>query len=213
MDMKWRDRVEAGQALAKKMIEYKDKPIVVYGLPRGGVVVAAEVARALNAPLDLIIARKIGHPFNPEYAIGAVTEDGEPVFNEAEVTQLDWVWLDKAVEEQRAEARRRRLSYLGKQKPATIKNKTAVLVDDGVATGLTYKAAIAELKTRKPAKIIAAMPVAPADSAVEIEAEVDEIICLIHEEYFLGAVGNYYEYFEQVEDNEVIDILSEFKYD
>lgn len=186
---------------------------MIYGLPRGGVVVAAEVAHALNAPLDLIIARKIGHPFNPEYAIGAVTEKGTPVFNEAEASQVDSTWLSKAVEEQRAEAKRRRKSYLGNQEPISVKDKTAVLVDDGIATGLTYKAAITELKNRKPAKIVAAVPVAPADSAAEIEAEIDEIVCLLCEEYFLGAVGNYYEYFEQVEDNEVIDILSEFKYD
>src|SRR3989338_7101540 len=104
----WSDRVEAGQELARALMKYKDKDVVVYGLPRGGVVVAAEVARALNAPLDLIIARKIGHPHNPEYAIGAVTEDGEPVVNESEVSGLPKHWFDNALKEQRVEAKRRR---------------------------------------------------------------------------------------------------------
>src|SRR3990167_9858296 len=103
----WSDRVEAGQELARALMKYKDKDVVVYGLPRGGVVVAAEVARALNAPLDLIIARKIGHPHNPEYAIGAVTETGQPVLNESETSTLDQKWLQKTIAEQRTEAKRR----------------------------------------------------------------------------------------------------------
>lgn len=208
--MRWRDRAEAGQELGKALIQYKDKDVVVYGLPRGGVVVAAEVARALNAPLDLIIARKIGHPFHPEYAIGAVTEHGQTVLNEAEISNLETDWLKQAIAEQRAEAKRRRELYLEDKAPVSVADKTAILVDDGIATGLTFRAAIEELKSRKPARIVLAVPVAPDDSAAEIETEVDEFIALRREKYFAGAVGNYYDYFEQTEDNEVIDILSEF---
>ena len=208
---RWRDRIEAGQELAKALADYKDKPVVVYGLPRGGVVVAAEVARALNAPLDLIIARKIGHPFHPEYAIGAVTETGQPVLNESETSTLDQKWLQKTIAEQRTEAKRRRELYLEGKELTPLHGKTAILVDDGIATGLTFRVAIEELKSKKPAKIVVAVPVAPDDSAAEIEAEVDEFICLLREKYYLGAVGTYYEYFEQTEDDEVIDILSEFE--
>lgn len=207
---RWRDRIEAGQELAKALIEYKDKPVIVYGLPRGGVVVAAEVARALNAPLDLIIARKIGHPFHPEYAIGAVTETGQPVLNAAETVSIDKKWLETTIKQEREEAKRRREVYLLGQPAHSAKHKTAILVDDGIATGLTFKAATEELKSKQPAKIVVAVPVAPDDSAAEIEAEVDELVCLLREKYYLGAVGAYYEYFEQTEDNEVIDILSEF---
>lgn len=210
---RWRDRVEAGQELAKALITYKNKPVVVYGLPRGGVVVAAEVARALNAPLDLIIARKIGHPFHTEYAIGAVTETGQPVLNEAEIVSIDKKWLEAAIKQEREEAKRRREAYLHDQPPRSAEHKTAILVDDGIATGLTFKAAIEELKSKKPARIIVAVPVAPDDSAAEIEAEVDELVCLLREKFYLGAVGAYYEYFEQTEDEEVIDILSEFNND
>ncbi len=196
--------------MAKALASYKDKPVVVYGLPRGGVVVAAEVARALNAQLDLIIARKIGHPYHPEYAIGAVTEKGQPVVNESEMADLNKSWFEKAVAQERGEAKRRRRLYLQDQPPISVKNKTAILIDDGIATGLTLRAAVEELKAKRPAKIVVAVPVAPDDSAAEIEAEVDELVCLQREKYFLGAVGAYYEYFEQTDDNEVIDILSEF---
>lgn len=211
--MRWRDRVEAGQELAEALAGYRGKRAVVYGLPRGGVVVAAEVARGLGLPLDLVIARKIGHPHHAEYAIGAVTEKGRPVLNEDEATSLDPAWLKRAIAEQRAEARRRRQLYLHGRKSHPAKDKIAILVDDGIATGLTLRAAIAGLKTEKPAKIIVAVPVAPDDSAAEIEDEADELVCLLRKKDFLGAVGSYYEYFEQTEDNEVMDILSEFEDD
>lgn len=211
--MRWRDRVEAGQELAKALRKYKGRDAIVYGLPRGGVVVAAEVARELGLPLDLIIARKIGHPFHPEYAIGAVTEHGKPIVNEAEVAGIDGSWMKKAIAEQQAEAKRRRELYLHGRPNRSARGKITILVDDGIATGLTFRAAIEELKSKKPAKIVVAVPVAPDDSAAEIENEVDELVVLQREKYFMGAVGNYYEYFEQTEDNEVIDILDEFNDD
>ncbi|MBI2589246.1 phosphoribosyl transferase [Candidatus Saccharibacteria bacterium] len=206
----WRDRAEAGQELAGALMKYKDRNAVVYGLPRGGVVVAAEVAHALNAPLDLIIARKIGHPAHAEYAIAAVTEDSEPVVNEAEVASIGKDWFERALKEQRVEAKRRRELYLGGRRHISPKGKIAIVVDDGIATGLTLQAAIKSLKPRRPAKIVVAVPVAPDDTVAEIEAEVDEMVCLHKEKDFFGAVGSYYQFFEQVEDSEVIDLLQEF---
>ena len=204
----WRDRTEAGQELSEALASYKNKKAVVYGLPRGGVVLAAEVARALNAPLDIIAARKIGHPYNPEYAVGAVTETGQLVANEAEVSDLPKNWLESEVKRQTAEALRRRKLY--KNQHLSAEGKIAIVVDDGIATGLTLKAAIKQLKTEKPAKIVVAVPVAPDDTAAEIEAEVDQLIALRRETGWFGAVGNFYERFEEVTDDDVIDILAEF---
>lgn len=211
--MRWRDRVEAGQDLARSLRKYRGKSAVVYGLPRGGVVVAAEVARELGLPLDVLIARKIGHPFNPEYAIGAVAEKGRPVLNQAEITSLDELWLRKAIAEQRREARRRRKLYLHGRRGHGAKGKTVVVVDDGIATGLTLRAAIAGLKAEKPKKIVVVVPVAPDDSAAEIETEVDEFTCLVRDKFYRGAVGSYYEYFEQTEDSEVVELLDELSDD
>src|SRR3990167_1780746 len=174
--MRWRDRLEAGQELAEALAKYKNKKAVVYGLPRGGVVLAAEVARGLNAPLDIIAARKIGHPYNPEYAVGAVTETGQLVANEAEVSDLPKNWLESEVKRQTAEALRRRRLY--KNRHLSAEGKIAIVVDDGIATGLTLKAAIKQLKAEKPARITVAVPVAPDDTAAEIEADVDSLVVL-----------------------------------
>lgn len=207
----WEDRVEAGQKLAKKLEKYHGKNAVVYGLPRGGVVVAAEVARHLSLPLDIIIARKIGHPFSPEYAVAAVTETGELATNEGEVLELGEKWLEGAAAKEKAEAKRRRKLYMGQRKHLRVKNRVAIVVDDGIATGLTLEAAIAQLKKEDPAKIVVAVPVAPDDTATEIELEVDALVCLRRERGFFGAVGSYYQRFEQTEDQDVIDILEELE--
>lgn len=206
---RWRDRGEAGQELAKELAKYEDETTVVYGLPRGGVVLAAEVAKALGAPLSVIIARKIGHRFNPEYAVGAVTEKGKPIINDAEISPQDKSWLEREVAQQRREAARRRQLYLEGHDPISAKGKIAIIVDDGVATGYTLKAAIDKVKAHKPSKIVVAIPVIPEDTAEEIAHDIGELVSLKREEDFMGAVGNYYDYFEQVEDSEVIDLLAE----
>jgi len=205
----WEDRIEAGQELGRALAGYRGDKTVVYGLPRGGVVVAAEVARFLNAPLDLIIARKIGHPSSPEYAVAAVTQSGEMVANESEISLLSKAWLERAVKEQQAEAVRRRKLYLGKRQHISANGKTAILVDDGIATGLTLQAAIKQLKAEKPAKLIVAVPVAPDDTASEIELEVDKLVCLHREKGYFAAVGSFFQRFEQTEDQDVINILEE----
>ncbi|MBI2011038.1 MAG: phosphoribosyl transferase [Candidatus Colwellbacteria bacterium] len=205
--MRFRDRTEAGQLLVQHLGHYEGKEVVIYALPRGGVVLGFEIAKALNAPLDLIITRKIGHPLNPEYAICAVAEDGDLICNEAERAAVDPAWFSKEVEKERAEARRRREIYLGKRKTPEVRGKIAILVDDGIATGLTLELAIKELKHKEPAKIIVAVPVAPRDAAREIEKEVDEFVALDIPALYLGAVGAYYDDFPQVTDEEVIEML------
>jgi predicted phosphoribosyltransferase len=171
------------------------------------VVIAAEVAGHLHAPLDVSIPRKVGHPFNPEYAIAAVTENGGMAANQEEITEVDPAWFEEEVTKQRQEAKRRRELYLKGRPPVSVKGKTAIIVDDGIATGLTMKAAIHDVQQRKPAKIIVAVPVAPKETVEALKKEVDEVICLIVPEIFLGAIGAYYEDFPQVPDDEVISLM------
>ena len=205
--MRFRDRTDAGQKLAKLLEKYKNRPGIVYPLPRGGVALGVEIARALGMPLDLIIPRKIGHPYNPEYAICAVTEQGVPICNETEVARVDPVWFKQRVEAERREARRRREHYLAGRAPLPVAGKIAILVDDGIATGLTMRAAIHDARQRKPARIVVAIPVAPKETAELLAREVDEVAALEVSDFYLGAVGAYYDYFPQLTDDEVIALL------
>ncbi len=202
------DRIDAGRQLAQALAKYRAADAVVYALPRGGVVLGYEVATALGAPLDLAIARKIGHPHNPEYAVCAVTEDGPLICDEAELGFLDKVWLAEAVERERQEAKRRRAAYLTGRSRISPAGKTAILVDDGIATGLTIRAALASLRKEKPAKVVVAVPCAGADVTAMLRREADEVIVLTNEEEYQGAVGAYYEKFPQVTDAEVIALLA-----
>jgi putative phosphoribosyl transferase len=205
--MHFKDRVDAGRQLAQALSHYRNRQGIIYPLPRGGIVLGIEIARDLHMPLDLIIPRKIGHPYNPEYAICAVTEHGEPICNEHELARVDHAWFEEEVRNERQEARRRRELYLGDKKPLDVKDKTAILVDDGIATGLTMRAAIQDVKQRKPAHIVVAVPVSPTDTAEQLKQEVDEVIALDIPEFYLGAVGAYYDDFAQVTDAEVIELL------
>ncbi|MBU6323290.1 phosphoribosyl transferase [Patescibacteria group bacterium] len=203
--MRFSDRRDAGVRLAKALARYDSEDAVVYALPRGGVVVADEVAAQLELPLSLIIPRKIGHPENEEYAVCAVTEDGELVCNEEESSRLDPKWLSAARRRAQAEARRRRAAYGGARIPAT--GKIAILVDDGVATGLTMRAAIRALRRELPNEVIVAAPVAPHEVVEYLKAEADDVVVLDDSEPFLGAVGAYYDSFPQVSDGEVVEIM------
>jgi predicted phosphoribosyltransferase len=205
--MRFRDRTEAGKKLAQALDTYREQSAVVYALPRGGVVLAVEIAQALRLPLDLIIPRKIGHPYNAEYAIGAVTEDGEPVYNEWEIARLDPHWLKQQVASERQEARRRRELYLQGRKPISVAAKTAILVDDGIATGLTMLAAIRDIKQRQPSQVVVAIPVAPQDTVGRLLQEADQVVGLDITDHYRGAVGAYYDYFPQVSDAEVIRLM------
>lgn len=206
---RFKDRHEAGHELAEALAQYKVDNIVVYALPRGGVILGYEIAKCLEAPLEVIITRKVGHPLSPEYAIGAVAEDGHMVCNEEEVAYVDPAWFKEEVERERNEARRRREAYLRGRMPLSAKGKTAILVDDGVATGLTFLLSIKELKHQEPKRIIAAVPVAPQTVAEKIRREVDELVALEIPLHFLRAISAYYEEFPPVEDWEVIEVLEE----
>lgn len=203
----FRDRGEAGKLLAQALKKYRYKKVIVYGIPRGGVVTAWEIARFLRAPLDVVITRKIGHPGNLEYAIAALSENNGLVTNEEEVAQLDKDWLQEQIAEQKVEAKRRRRLYQPAGKKISAEGRVAILVDDGVATGLSIKAAVKELKYQKPTKIVVAVPVCPRDFAREIRPLVDELVALEIPEDFLGSVGSYYGEFPQVSDDEVVDLL------
>src|SRR3989344_5633662 len=205
-----KDRTEAGKLLAKKLSGYKGGGTVVLALPRGGVVVGYEIAKALNSPLDIVVTRKIGHPHNPEYAICAVDKDGLLLCNEQEIKSIDSVWLSEEILNQKKEAERRVLLYRGEGKPEEITGKTAVIVDDGIATGLTMRLAIRYVRTQKAKKIIVAVPVAPLGFERSILNEgADEVITLLPPEDFTGAVGAHYQHFNQVEDNDVIKFLKQ----
>jgi len=201
------NRQDAGKLLAKKLEDYRGADTVVYVLPRGGVVVGYEIAKELGATLDIITTRKIGHPDNPEYAVCAITEEGDLFCNEFEKALLDPEWLKKEAEKEKQEALRRKSLYL-KDKPHILaEDKISIIVDDGIATGLTMFAAIKFLKKEKPKKIIVAVPVAPRDVVAKLRKEVDEVITLDDSEPFLGSVGAYYRDFPQVSDQEVIALL------
>jgi putative phosphoribosyl transferase len=220
--MAFKDRREAGRKLAEALERYKNsKDAILLALPRGGVVVADEIAKSLNLPLDIVVPRKIGAPQNPEYAIGSIiltptfsppispgAKQGEieRVWNEGEIEGIDKDWLKKEIEKETKEAQRRLKAYRGEKPPFDLKNKTVILVDDGIATGLTLLAAIKSVKKQNPRKIIVAVPVGAKDSVSTIKKEVDEVICLYSPAFF-GAVGSFYEKFGQTSDEEVIEIL------
>ncbi len=194
--------------LAEKLKKYQGPKTVVYALPRGGVVLAAEIARKLNTPPDLISIRKIGHPENPEYALCATSENSRIVCNEKDLKEVDKEWFKKELEKGIQEAKRRRKVYLQGKNPISAQGKIAIIVDDGIATGLTMQAAIKEIKDQYPQKIIVAVPVVPKDTAEKIKQEVDELVALEIPEFFQGSVGAYYQSFPQITDQEVIELMN-----
>lgn len=210
-DLFFKNRIDAGQKLAMELDEYKNKDVVVFGLTRGGVPVAKEVADKLGCPLEPLIIRKIGHPTNPEYAIGAISSGGEIVVNKLEVDSLDADWFKEECEKQKNEALRRVDIFLKNKKPIPLDGKIAVIIDDGVATGYTLHAAIKEIRKQHPQKVIVAVPVAPSDVIEGISAQVDECVALCVPEQFLGAVGAYYGDFSQTTDDDVLNILQHYE--
>lgn len=209
--MPFRNRNEAGRELAKALASYKQQHPVVMALPRGGVPVAAEVATALDAPLDLILVRKIGAPFQPELAMGAVVDGRQPlVVRNETVIKLGGISDEDFAEvrdQELVEIERRRKLYLGDRPHPDLAGRTVIIIDDGVATGATTRAALRAIRARKPRKLILAVPVAPTPSLTELREDADEVVCLEDYEDF-GAIGYYYEDFRQVSDTEVIDLLA-----
>ncbi len=204
----FQDRKEAGRLLAEELSQYAGQDAVVYALPRGGVVLGYEIAKFLRVPLELVIARKIGHPENPEYAVAAITEKGELFCSEKEKELLDPKWLKAEARKELAEARRRRETYLPGRQYRSAQNKIAIVVDDGVATGLTMLAALRSLRKEKPQELVVAVPVAPHEFMRILHAEADAAVVLQDERSYLGAVGAYYHNFPQVSDAEVVGFLN-----
>jgi putative phosphoribosyl transferase len=209
----FKDRSDAGRKLAAALTSYKDWQPVVLALPRGGVPVAAEICAVLNAPLDLILVRKIGVPIQPELAMGAVVDGGQPIVVRNEdviaLAGIDESEFKTVCDSELAEIDRRRQRYLGSRQRADISGRTAIVVDDGVATGATTRAALRATRMRNPKRLVLAVPVAPAVTVAELRSEADDVICLEGHE-FLGAIGAYYADFSQVSDEQVIDILKRF---
>ena len=211
--MSFKDRPDAGRQLAAALASYKDQQPVILALPRGGVPVAAEVAAALKAPLDLILVRKIGVPFQPELAMGAVVDGGAPIIVRNEdvirLAGIEEAEFKVICDNELAEIERRRQRYLGSRERVDLAGRTAIVIDDGVATGATTRAALRATRMRNPKKLILAVPVAPTESLAELRSDADEVICLEDYEFF-GAIGAYYADFNQVADEEVIELLRRF---
>lgn len=211
--MPFKDRSEAGRRLASRLSGYKDQRPAVLALPRGGVPVAAEVAAALDAPLDLILVRKIGVPFQPELAMGAIADGQKPIIvrNEDVIAsaEIDDREFTAVCEEELAEIERRRIRYLGDRERIDIAGRTAIVVDDGVATGATTRAALRAARMQNPKRLVLAVPVAPPSAIEDLRADADEIICL-ETHGFLGAIGAHYLDFSQVSDEEVVRLLERF---
>ena len=211
--MTFQDRSDAGCRLAKALAEYKGRNAVVLALPRGGVPVAAEVAAALDAPLDLILVRKIGVPTQPELAMGAVVDGAAPIIvRNEEVIELSGTTADEfetACASELAEIERRRKLYIGNRSRAEITGRIVIVIDDGIATGATTRAALQAIRNRKPKELVLAVPVAPPDTVTKLRREVDTLICLETPELF-GAIGYFYRDFRQVSDEEVTAILERF---
>lgn len=209
--MAFRDRAEAGRRLAAALAGYKDQSPVVLALPRGGVAVAAEVAAALSAPLDLVLVRKIGAPFQPELAMGAVVDGPEPITvrNEDVIAayQISQADFDAVRDRELAEVRRRRAHYLGDRPHADLAGRTAIVVDDGIATGASVRAALQAVRVAGPRTLVLAVPVGPPETLAQLKGQADEVVCLEQPPFF-AAIGAHYADFRQLTDQDVISALT-----
>ena len=208
--MLFRDRAAAGRALAERLARYRGAPkLRVLGLPRGGIPVAYEVAVALDAPLDVFVVRKLGVPGQEELAMGAIASGGIRVVNQDVVGHfgIDAAAMERVAAVEQAELERREAAYRGGRPPADVAGATVILVDDGLATGSTMRAAVAAVRQQGPAKVVVAVPVAAPSTRDAFAREVDDIVTVATPDPFL-AVGRFYEDFEQTEDEEVHDLLA-----
>jgi predicted phosphoribosyltransferase len=208
--MPYRDRWEAGGRLASALAAYQGRHPVVLGIPRGGVPVAAEVARRLGGDLDIVVARKLGAPMHPELAIGAVTADGGRFLNDEIVGALgvDPAYVEQVTREQMREAQRREARFREARPVIELKDRPVILVDDGLATGATMIAAVRAVRARHPAWLVVGVPVGSAESCAALATEADEVVCPMRPEPF-HPIGLHYEHFEPVQDAEVVSLLSD----
>jgi predicted phosphoribosyltransferase len=204
----FKDRVEAGRRLAAALSEFKGKDTIVLGIPRGGVVVASEVAKGLGAPLDIVVTRKIEAPGEPEYALGAVTQEGDVIMDRqaAESLGASKDYLDNQIRQKREEVKDRLRTLRGDAPYARLEDKVVIIVDDGIATGSSVGAAVMSVKKRGPKKVIVATPVAPASTVEMLSEDGTKVVALETPADFL-AIGEFYSDFDQVEDGEVRRIL------
>lgn len=203
------DRADAGRALAAELHDYLGRDdVIVLALPRGGVPVAAEIARELDVPLDVFLVRKLGVPGREELAMGAIASGGGLVFNQdvVQLAGLDESHIRPVIERELAELRRRERAYRDDLPPPELRDRIVILVDDGLATGATMRAAIDAIKQQEPARLIVAVPVAPPETCQEIGRMVDEIICLMQPDPFLS-VGTWYADFSETTDDDVRELL------
>ncbi|MCL5263764.1 MAG: phosphoribosyltransferase [Chloroflexi bacterium] len=205
----FQDRHDAGRQLAQALKRYKGQNIIVIALPRGGVAVGYEVAKALDAPLDVVVTRKIGAPGNPEYAIGAVAETGDVQLNQEEIRLygIPRRYVDEEIANQKREIERRVQMYRGGRRLPDLRDKTVIVVDDGIATGFTMRASLKAARAQQPKELVLAVPVAPPDVLDNIRPDVDDVVCLSTPEPFF-AVGAWYRHFEQMSDEEVRKYLT-----
>lgn len=207
--MFFRNRRDAGNQLAEKLTVNQPENTVVLALPRGGVPLAIEISKRHSIPFDVVHAKKIVHPLQREFAIGAIAEKGEPILNtEVDVEQT---WIDQEIHRVREEIARRRDLYDTFLKQEPLKEKEIILVDDGIATGMTMFAAIEAIKNQQPNKITVAVPIIPEDTYNHLKTLVDDIIYIEVPEQFLGAVGAYYQQFPQISDEEIPTMIKQLK--
>ena len=211
--MRFRDRAEAGRMLGRALGRYKGQKPVILALPRGGVAVAAEVASALDAPLDIVLVRKIGAPIQPELALGAVVDGAEPIIERnppiIESTATTEEEFQSLCESELKEIGRRRKLYVGERSSVDLEGRLVIIVDDGIATGATMRAAIRAIRIRKPKTLVLAVPVASADALETLQPEVDVVICLTDLGPW-GAIGYFYDDFQQLTDRDVVEMLALF---
>ena len=211
--MGFRNRLDAGRKLAHALASYKDQHPVILALPRGGVPVAAEVAAALEAPLDLILVRKVGVPTQPELAMGAVVDGSAPIIvrndDVIRFAGVDDSEFKAMCEHEFAEIERQRQRYLGDRPRIDVAGRVAIVIDDGIATGATTRAALRATRMHNPSRLVLAVPVAPTDTLAAMREEADQVVCL-EDHAFFDAIGLYYSDFRQTSDQEVIDAIARF---
>ncbi len=215
MNPRFRDRSEAGRMLAARLEKYAGRDdVIVFGLPRGGVPVAFEVARGIGAPLDVFIVRKIGVPWHEELAMGAIASGGVRLIDENLVRQLGLTAddVEQVVEQEQRELERRERQYRGDRPFPNVTGRTGILVDDGLATGASMRVAVAALRQEHPARIVVAVPIAPPDTCAALKEEADDVVCALTPEPFY-AVGLWYKDFTQTTDEEVHDLLTDSQFE